>query len=516
MAQRLRTVIQILPLALLVSTLGCPDSSKPTREVKWLEANHPQLVLVISLDTLRADHLGVYGYGRPTSPALDAFAEHAVIFEDASTTSPWTLPSHASIMTGMYPLEHGVVDQGTKMPQQVRTLAQRLGAVGYQRYAVVNSPWLKQGIFGFMRGFNIFQFVQGGGSRVAPNTLVTDQVLHWLRQESPQPKFIFAHYIDIHSDYVSLPEHERLFSGPYEGDIDGTTEQLLQLRISDELVEGCKRDFVPERCLDASGNSLANAIRTSQLDAAAVQHLKDRYDGGIHQTDAELGRIFSYLEESGRLEDAVIVVTADHGEEFMEHGSVFHMGTQYQEVIRVPLLIRGPGIPKGLRIHTPVSLVDIAPTLLHLAGARPMLGINGLDLAPLWQQVANRGSNADAHRGSDSPPSALDAANDFTDRPIFAEAPGAQGEWRDEEQFNAVRRGRFKLHQSIGGGRVELYDLSKDPDETENIATHQPAELEALRVLLDHRHGNDVHPKGESAELGEEDREALRALGYLE
>lgn len=455
----------------------------------------PPLILFISLDTLRADHLGFYGYERPTSPVLDALAEQSVVFEDASATSPWTLPSHASMMTGLYPLRHGVVASDTRMPGRFDTLSEQLGRSGYETFAVVNTPWLQRDLFGFMRGFEHTLFVKGGGDRVAPNNMVTDQVLHWVEQGGEKPKFIFVHYIDIHSDYVSLPEHEAQFVRPYTGAIKGTTNQLYQLRVSDEFLAACRASFDPVRCVDHAGEPLGDTIRKSALDPAGLRHLVDRYDAGIHQLDAELGRLFSALEQGGWMDRILLVVTADHGEELMDHGSVFHAGTMYQEVLRVPLIIHGPDLPRGVRIKAPVSLTDLAPTLLAMARAKPLLEVDGRDLSALL-----RGEDEQA----------------FVERDLFGEAPGEVNEMVGETNYRSLRRGRYKLHYEVSRGSYELYDLDSDPREANDIAALEPELFAAMRLRLDRRHGITSTEAADSVELKDEDREALRALGYLE
>lgn len=465
------------------------------------EAARPDLILMISLDTLRADHLGFSGYERPTSPVLDAFAARSVIFEDASATSPWTLPSHASMLTGLYPKRHGVVSHGTKLSVRTETLAGDLARAGFETYAVVNTPWLAGDTFGFMRGFETKLFVKGGGARVAPNTLVTDQALDWLGRKSTKRKFVFMHYIDAHSDYVALPEHEALFLKPFDGKFTGTTRELFELRVTDAFIESCRATPEADRCKDNMGTPLTNLLRKSVLDGDGLVHLVDRYDAGIHQLDAELGRVFDFLNEQGLMERAAVIITADHGEALMDHGDLFHAASQYQEVIRVPLLVRGPGLPEGKRVATPVSLVDLTPTILELAGVRPIIGIDGRSLVPLWRK---------------------DEKHQFDERDLFAEAPGEYNEMVGLERYHVLRRGQYKLHHELFKNRFELYDLNADPNELENIASQEPELLAAMRERLLARHPPDGEgavdrtSDADTVDLSEEAREALRALGYLE
>lgn len=503
----LHAVMRMLVALLLIGCTEDAATSKQSREVSNAKSlagevtARPDLILMISLDTLRADHLGFLGYDRPTSPVLDAFAARSVIFEDASAPSPWTLPSHASMLTGLYPKRHGVVSSGTKLPARTATLASDLLLAGYATHAVVNTPWLTVDTFGFMRGFEQTLFVKGGGARVAPNTLVTDQAIDWLKRKGSKPKFVFVHYIDAHSDYVALPQHEALFLRPYDGEITGTTRQLFDLRVTDSFLESCRDANDSNRCQDGEGKSLSNLIRKSALDGDGLRHLIDRYDAGIHQLDAELARLFSVLDEQGLMERAVVIVTADHGEELMDHGSLFHASSQYQEVIRVPLLVYGSTLPAGKRVSEPVSLVDLAPTVLELAGARPMPAIDGQSLAPLWRE---------------------DASVAFAERDLFAEAPGEYNEMVGLERFHALRQGRYKLHHELSADRFELYDLAQDPNEQDDVSEKFPEVLTAMKRRLLARHakatahleaGADVDGP---VELSDEARQELRALGYLE
>ena len=227
-------------LALLISAVlgaapGCNGSEQhPDASAAEKGAPRPELILLLSLDTLRADHLGLYGHHRATSPVLDAFAAGGTVFEDASSTSPWTMPAHASMLTGLYPLNHRVLTFETGLPGDIPTLAGELRAVGYRTAAAVNSGWLRKERFGLTRDFDQYLFVDDTQDRRAPNTWITDQSISWLETEDPRPLFLFVHYYDVHSDYSSLPEYERLFVSPYEGEADGTGWQLARASLDED------------------------------------------------------------------------------------------------------------------------------------------------------------------------------------------------------------------------------------------------------------------------------------------
>ena len=236
------------------------------------------------------------------------------------------------------------------------------------------------------------------------------------KRDRAKPVFALVHYMDVHSDYLSLPKYEKIFVRPYDGFADGTTQQLYRFA--------------------------AGKFDLNQEDAA---HLLDLYDAGIRQIDDQLARLFGFLEEEGLLDDSLLVVMSDHGEEFLEHGSVLHGHTQFQEVVRVPLIFRGPGVPAGKRVSTPVSLIDVMPTSLAQLGLPVPEGLDGVSVSGLWRQPAAR----------------------WTDRLLYFEAdvvfpppgPGVV----PVGPYRAVRDDRFKLHLDIDTGNVGLFDLSEIP-----------------------------------------------------
>lgn len=423
----------------------------------------PPNVLLISIDTLRPDRLGCYGHDRPTSPALDAFAARGVRFGDASTTSPWTLPSHASLLTGRYPSRHGVMDQVHRLPEDATTLAGLLAARGYATRAVVNSFYLSTR-FGLDRGFQDYDYVsewaepgEGGRRTVNAGGEITDRGIGWLAEERDRPFLLFLHYYDVHSDFSPRAEFRAELVRPYRGTLDGTTAQLIQLRRS------------------------GTALRPND-----VRHLFDLYDAEIRQLDVELGRLFAFLDETGLAENTVVVVTSDHGEEFQEHGSLLHGRTQYQELVAVPLLVRGPGVPAGIVVDDPVSIVDIAPTILGLVGAR-FDGADGHDLAGLM-------------RGDGRSPG----------RELFSEADHNNAE---PDMLQMIRVDGDKLVYDRLAQRARLFDLRLDPGEAQDLAETRPDRAVELLERLHRFRAGAVHPE-EIAPLGEEELERLRALGY--
>ncbi len=421
--------------------------------------DRPRLVVLVSIDTLRADHLGLYGYERPTSPVVDALAVESTVFDEAMSSSPWTLPAHATLLTGLYPSRHGLTSHERYLSSSLKSLAQIFSQAGYRTAAVVNSHNLGPE-FGLDRGFQQYRYVEEHAERREPSTEITDQGMEWVKDAGENPLLLFLHYYDVHSDYASLPDYESEFLRPYDGIADGSTTQLAAHR---------------EGKLSLSPSDASNLI--------------DRYDAGIRQMDAEIGRFLEFLRERKLWEDTLFLLTSDHGEEFLEHGGVLHGQTQYQEVLRVPLLVKGPGVPPGRRVPTPVSLVDIAPTLLQLAGIAVPEGLDGVDVAPLWSE----------------------GDRELENRYLFSEADHNNVE---HDITRAVRYKSFKLHFNRLSREYRLYDLSRDPAEQSDVSAGQEQAFAALSQRLDRFMASEKLEAPIRA-LSEEEIEKLRSLGYL-
>jgi arylsulfatase A-like enzyme len=437
-------------LIMAAGVCGCVDRGP---------ARTPSLLL-ISIDTLRSDMLGCYGQDRPTSPTLDLLATEGVLFENAFTTSPWTLPAHASLLTGLYPRHHGARTVRHALRSAVPTLAEILSKEGFATMAVVNSYYLVRR-YGFSRGFDEFVYVKEEMSERGPSEVV-DEALSWLSKSRERPFFLFLHAYDVHSDYGALPEYEKIFLRPYDGVVDGTTEQLLEFR-----------------------------QESPDLSTRDLEHLIDLYAAGIRQTDAELARLIDHLRTTGDLENTLIILTSDHGEEFLEHGSLLHARTQYDEVIRIPLLLRGPGVLGGRRVVDPVSINDILPTALVLLGVAWDGASDGVDLSPLWR---NGPSQA------------------VPERVLFGEAD--QHNERPDITRSA-RYGRYKLIYNRLSRESELYDLRADPREQHDVSASRPEITRQLMEELDRF--ESVRRAGERLPaLDEETRRHLERLGYVQ
>ena len=497
----------LLLLACFLLACGDAENASPPEEVAQPGFEGPRAIVLVSIDTLRADHLGLYGHERFTSPVLDEVARQGVVFEDASAPSPWTLPSHASMLSGLSPFEHGLVSAQRGLSSEVETLADWFNVAGWKTSAIVNTLFLRREKHGITRGFEDYLAVKRSDyKQKEPSSWVTDEAIARIQDQGEDPLFLFVHYYDVHADYTSLEAYEKVLVGPYEGSADGSAWQLMRANFDPVHIEGCLAEFDPDRC-EYGSKEIPRRIDADMervsFDGEDVRHLRELYDAGIRQMDTELGRLFSFLKETGRDQDTLIVVTSDHGEEFMEHGRVDHFLTMYQESLRVPLILSGPGIPDGERFGEPVSLIDIAPTVLSLADLPIPDRVEGRDLSALW-------------RGGE--------AFDWQERLLFGEASGGHehAHWLPDVYpiYRSVREGRYKLVERKQGAELsfELFDLELDEGEQNNLYDEKPEVASRLIAYLsgrDQTQGGGAGPQGAEVELDAAEREELRALGYV-
>jgi arylsulfatase A-like enzyme len=309
-------------------------------------------VILVSLDTLRADHLGLYGYARDTSPGLDRLAAESLVFEHAFTTAAWTLPAHMSMLTGLHNPQHGVVERHAALSPETPLLAERLRAQGYRTIGLYNvSPIRPE--HGFGRGFDVFR---SHTSAAEAERHLEEELA---RLDPERPFFLFLHLFDVHNGplgdqpgpiYDCPPPYDEKF-------LPGAKERLPKL---------------PERVVFERGLVLGAE------EQAALEAL---YDGGIRYVDDELSAWMEEWRARGLLAHALLVVTADHGESLGQHGAVHGHGGPYQEGLRVPLLLRHPGgLRAGEREATPVQLTDLVPTILAFVGLPPDPRLPGVSL----------------------------------------------------------------------------------------------------------------------------------------
>jgi arylsulfatase A-like enzyme len=421
----------------------------------------PDVVLVL-VDTLRADHLGAYGYARPTSPTIDALAAEGVVFERAISASTWTKPAVASLFTALQPTEHGIVRQlrendpelvSQVLPRSLPTLAERFRAARYRTIAAVRQPNLLAQM-GFGRGFDVYDAPAHGDAFALVDRLLArlDEV------EGDRPVFLYLHLLDVH--------------WPYDEMLPGVDPDAFGALDPDE------RAWV-----DRAAVRRARRRGYRELDWPTMIA---RYDHGVRFADAAIGRLFDGLRERARWESTIVAVTADHGEGFAEHGRFEHSYEPFQEVARIPLVLRlGAGGPRAAgRRATVVGLADLGPTLLELSGQSP------------WRRVSGR-SFASVALGAEQP-----------ERAALVQM----------ERASALVGSRHSLILGRNGG-VRFFDLEADPAEKVNLAAggcSGPCR-EALAELRRREAALKPPPPTDAVRVDytPEQLEELRALGYL-
>jgi arylsulfatase A-like enzyme len=436
----------------------------------------PPNVLLVTLDTTRADHLGPYAAGAAATPELDAFARGAVVYERAYATSSWTLPSHASIFTGLLPIEHGAqtAPQGQSatlgygvrpLAEHFDTLAERLAARGYHTAAVVSGPALKREL-GVAQGFERYEDDLGGPRALTGRRAgeTADRAIALLQHLGAGPWFLFVNFFDPHAPY--RPPH------PYDAGLPEVDTGPITAALVQRLVAG------------------APAAPPAPWEHKALDGMRAGYDAEIAYMDRNLGRLLRAVARGPRGGDTLVVITADHGESFGEHDYLSHGANLYEEAIHVPLLVRWPdGRGAGTREGAPVQNQHLFATILRAAGAPVPPGAPGLD-APTAEMLTEVGASD---------------ANVRLFGPFF------------DRRLRALRVGDRKLIES-SRGQVELYDVARDPAELHDLAAAEPDAVADLRQRLERfcaAHPPLYDPDAR-AELAPETQRALRELGYIE
>ncbi|HEX7186541.1 MAG TPA: sulfatase [Thermoanaerobaculia bacterium] len=419
-------------------------------------------VIVYLVDTLRADHLGCYGYPRATSPSIDAFAAESILFEDAVAQSAWTRPAVTSLLTGLDPRSHGVQERLDGLPESFDTLPEILRREGYQTAAFVSSAVITAK-FGFDQGFDVFR--QRVKETIEPerptSEWVNEEALRWLDRRRPdRPFFLFLHTLDPHMPYRPPEPHRRRLA-PDADPRAGRLEQVVALR-----------------------DGLRPASARDRKEIAAL------YDAEIAGNDAAFGRLVADLRARSLFDPLLLVFVSDHGEEFFDHGGWEHGATLYQELVHIPLLLKLPrGAGAGRRIGDTARQVDVLPTVLDVLGGEIPERIQGRSLLPLLQASPRR--------------------------PV----PAFSFLALDGRRIESAVVGNRKLIHTLAHDRrpagVELYDLVADPGERRNLAAADPAAVQGLSWLLERRARIGAPPQAPPVSLDPELEEQLRALGYV-
>lgn len=422
----------------------------------------PRNLLLIGIDTLRPDHTSVYGYEKQTTPHLEGLAARGVVFADAMSHAPWTLPSVSSVLTSLYPSQHGAVLHGDERnladdpPARLETedsLVSILSRHGLRTRAVTANAFTGYGIDDQFDDFTLEHTTADH---------ITDRGIHFLSKEHRKPFFLYLHYADPHEHHRLPPEAHRA--------------RFLAPEILREMGDREKEDY---------------------------RYIHDNfgwafYDAQTSFTDDQIGRLLRALREFGLEEDTLVVVYSDHGEELWEHQAEHHeYGTDprgyygighgqslYQELLSVVLILAGGDLPSGRVVRGPVGLRDLAPTILDVMGIPPAKAMEGKSLLP----VVAAGTSEDE---------------------VFSESI-AYG-----HEKKALRRGRWKYIRSLPGPKEELYDLVDDPGEKTNLAAEQAERTAEMRARVDEIVQGFPEAATQAPELDDQTRRSLQALGYL-
>lgn len=448
-----------------------------------LNSGNPQgpNVLLISVDTLRADHLPSYGYPHIRTPAIDRIAARGTLFENAFSTTSWTLPACATLMTGRTPRALHVQTTTDTLPLQAATLSEAMGGAGRATVAVTSNPFLTRS-FGFDRGFmrlvsvfdrdrrpplsGVYLFDHLHRLRAAPDDAahVARLVFEQLDDLAGRPFFLWLHFMDPHKPYggpwpLELPAYDRGYDGSI-GFVYGWKEPINELR--------------------------------EPLSEADLRHVRALYDADIVRFDRHLEMVLDRMGQKGMLDNTVIALVSDHGEEFLEHGDFEHGKNLHVEQTRVPLIFAGPGVPENLRVPGRVSILNLPTTLCSLAGVAPPPTFQGRPLFPLMA--------------------------DQDQETVFGEL--AREQRHLSLRYTDPAGARRVLIQNVGAGTTALFDSDRDPGETRNLAAEPEATAAAIGALgqfVNQENGLAAQvEKGESVTVKGYALQNLRALGYMQ
>lgn len=448
-------ILLVLAIAILVE-------ERSTRECREGQA----LILVI-IDTCRRDSLGCWGSPRETTPNIDAWARDAVRFDTATAESCWTLPSVASILTSTFPTLHGGSGKGLKLQrirEELPTGPEILREKGLTTHAVINCAFLSPAL-GVGRGFCTYDYEGAYNNRIRRADQTVDAALEVLRKHPGGDIFLLIHFFDPHLNYEPPSPYDERFTGGYAGPFRTIDQKLL-----DDLMHGNLIPGEPER-----------------------NYLRSLYDGEIAFVDEQFSRLAAGIRALGFYPKATLVLTSDHGEEFWDHGGFEHGHSLYDELIRVPLIIKFPEdiVPARRVVKSPVRLIDVMPTLFEIAGVAEPETFEGDSLLPYVTELEEPAG-----------------------RPSFSE-----GTLYGTDKLS-LRKGEYKYILDLQGGKEVLFHWQRDPEERDNLAEAFPEKSRGMKeeLLKIHRsllkRAQKLSPP-KAVDMTEDLEARLKSLGYL-
>ncbi len=480
------------------------DAARPGDVALWTspvittsESRRPN-ILIYTIDTLRADHAGLYGYRRDTTPFLSNLAASGIVFNDCQAQATWTKSSIASLMTSLYSFTHGIVSDADTIPSGSPTLAAELRAAGYVTASIVSTPFVGRAT-GLDRGFdNLLEFpvvqreVNAQTDRATDSAALNKVVFPWLDRHQHQPFFLYAHATDPHAPYDPPAAFESAFAKSSE--TSSFERTYSSFRTNHEYGGGAvvNRDMCQKAGVDPD---------------RFIRQAKDRYDGEILHNDASFALLIQKLKQLGILNNTLVIVLSDHGEEFWDHGWTAHGQSVYQELTHTLLMMWNPALlPKARRINEPVQLIDVMPTVLDLMGLKIPPLAEGQSLVPLARgQAFQRRGLVVSSRFAAVRPEGLVPENAVDSFAI------TDAHWKFIYRNKAAK---------VGIKKVELYDRSTDRTEQHDVSAQHPGEVEKDIATLVQWINAQNKIRGIIGHTGvsQMDRstiEQLRSLGYL-
>ena len=454
LVKQVGNITLFLPIFLLA--LLCECNKKPLLLQK-------KNILFISIDTVRADHLGTHGYWKNTSPLIDSLAEQGICYDHAISQAPWTLPSMVSAFTSLYPSEHGSVEAKIRMPKKQKTITEKLKKAGYHTIGICSHSFVSSQ-YGFERGFSIFDESQIKGHDAVTSDSLTLNAIHYLsKMKTDKPFFLWIHYFDPHFSYIRHPEFK--MAEKYQAEIPDTIVSHLLYTAEKNKNYFNKKD---------------------------LNFIESVYDEEIAYTDHWIKRLLTQMQNMGKLNSTIIILFADHGEYFQERGKFFHGKDVYEPLIHVPLVISGDidKEMKGKRVSQPVEISSIPKTIMGILGSTETY-FQGHDLYALAHQ---------------------EERDHF---PVFSEGNYA---WGTDQRKKAIIQSDWKLIYNFDDDSYEFYNIKTDPDENQNLLPINQPEIETIYRQLTTKLGSypaQIAESPQEVQLDKKTMERLKSLGYI-
>jgi len=437
-------------------------------------------VILISIDTLRADHLSMYGYNKNTSPNLDKYAKDAIVFENFYSTAPWTLPAHASMFASDYPSKLRVESIFDKVPDSVLTITEILKKNGYYTYGFDSDSYVSPR-WNFQQGFDRYVIENADPKSGTDISVIFSHAQDWLNENKKRKFFLFIHTMEPHDPYCPPQYYTDEFKNEYKGKLD---------------------------CIDwrtISGVNTGNL----KLEKGDLERFKSLYDGEISYTDYYLGEFFKKLNELGLDKKTIVIITSDHGEEFGERGAWGkHASTLYNEQLRIPLVIKAPNLEKG-KEKGKFSTIDISPSILDLLGIEKPMQYKGVSI-----RTEPRNRILFFELGNTKMKNLLE----FTARHGLLPnvEPHERKNLNTEREKVGLVSGKWKLIRTFHPAMVELYNLEQDPLEKTNLAFANDGKVRELESYLIEQFELKEHADLQKIEknINQNDLNRLRSVGY--